>query len=501
MRTSASNIIANFTSKIWGFLSLYLFSRLYLSFTGAENFGIISYYALLFGIVGFVDVGISACITREFAKPNSNHYLKNLLHFFEKYYILICAGAAIVICLWAKFIVHFWLTDSKIPVNTLIHYVYLIAGGVTTQLMSSIYFGALMGMQKQIAANSIQIGLNVAKMVGGALILYYFPQELYRFFGWQIVCNILNVLLLRAVLLKNLHSKEASLSENFTGLSKEMWKYMGSMTLVSILSAIAIQSDKLTASKYLVPSDFGFYSLASTLSLLPVLITMPVSTAIFPVLVRSYSAQDYKKLYRVYEVVSFGILIIVLPLCFILGVYGEDIYKIWLSATNVSMAPSQIKYLIIFLSIGNTFQALQYLPFNLLMAKGKTKFTIYQAAAEVIFLIPALFFCVKHFGLVGIGIPWGIVKSIGFFYLLAVVSKIKIEKNYMNYNKLFLIPTASVVVTGLIISLFTYMLPPSLFTTVLSCVLILVLSVVVSVFTYDRRLLNITYIKNLINSR
>jgi O-antigen/teichoic acid export membrane protein len=499
MKTSAKNILANFISKIWGFVSLYLFSRLYLSFAGAEQFGVISYYALIFGIVSFVDVGISASLTREFAKEADDDWLLKLIRFFEKIFILICALGGVSICLFSKTISTHWLISATIPTTLLTHYVCLIGIGVATQLMSSIYFGALMGKQMQVWANSAQVILNIVKTVGGAFILYIHADDLYLFFLWQILCNVLYLFVLRSHVFGALKKHKTIVDIGFADVPKELWHYMGSMVLMAVLSAVGIQSDKLIASKFLSSADFGFYSLGSLLSQLPVLIVMPVAAAIFPVLVKNYSTDNNERLYKVYEMVSFGVVLLVLPLCFVLAIYGEEIFKLWLSQKNISDAPAQIRYLILFLTLGNTLQALQYLPFNLLMAKGKTKFTIYQAAFEIVFLIPALIYCIHHYGIAGIGIPWFIVKFLGYFYLLIVTDNLKPKAIHINYKKFIVLPFIFTAIIAIGTSFLFQQMPfNNAIRTIAAAMIIFICAIGINVFFYDKSFFKLQTLQSLL---
>ncbi len=494
MKTSAKNIVANFVSKVWGFLSLYLFSRFFLNLAGADQFGVISYYTLIFGIVSFVDVGISATITREYAKHAADDYLRGLLRFFEKFYIPICLAGGLLICFFAKPITSFWLISSKIPTAYLVHYICLIGIAVATQLMSTIYFGALMGRQLQVWANGAQIIFNILKVVGCTVLLYLYPYSLYLFFIWQIICNVVYAALLRHKVFTSLDTLHHN---SFTGLSKEMWHYMGSMTLVAILSSIGIQSDKLAASKFLQTTDFGFYSLASTLSQLPVMVVMPIAAAIFPVFVKNFSIGNHTKLNQVYATVFFGVAVLIFPLCAVIAFYGEDIFRIWLSAKNVNSAPKDIQYLILFLALGNTFQAMQFMPFNYLMAKGKTKFTIYQTAAEVLFIFPALFYFIQLYGLIGIGIPWFIVKFIGFFYLVYVTHKNLDNNSYhFQYGKIIMMPA----VTALFVAGLFYLLYQQMPQTTIGVIIIMAMTMFaaigLSILFYDKSLLKISKLKD-----
>ena len=177
MRTS-TNITFNFLSKIWGFLSLYMFSRIFLNLLGIDLYGVISFYTLFFGTASFIDAGLSATINREFAKTHTDYYLKRLLLFFERLFLLLCVILIFLIIIFSEKISMHWLSANTLPTAALASYVRLMGIAVGTQLMSSLYFGALMGRQLQVRANSIQIMVSIARTLGGVLLLYVCPRTL-----------------------------------------------------------------------------------------------------------------------------------------------------------------------------------------------------------------------------------------------------------------------------------------------------------------------------------
>src|SRR5690606_24451714 len=130
-------------------------------------------------------------------------------------------------------------------------------------------------------------------------------------------------------------------------IDPSLWKYLGGMTLIAVLSSLTIQSDKLAASKLLNLADFGYYSLASTLSQLNVIIVAPIGLAIFTLLVKNYSTNNLKRLYKLYETLLFGIAVLIIPVCLILCLFGNQIFEFWISERNVAAAPVGISTLIV----------------------------------------------------------------------------------------------------------------------------------------------------------
>lgn len=488
MNIALKNTAANFVSKVWGFVVLYLFSRIYINILGVELYGVISFYTLAFGIASFADVGLSSSITKEFSKEEQPSYYLGLLFLFERIYFILCLAVAIIIAIFAPQISEKWLNGASntIPIPILTDYVRLIGLGVATQLMSSIYFGALMGRQMQVWSNGVQILTSVLKNIGVIAVMYLIQKSLYTFFLWQIIINLLFIFLLRRKILKTFSNLKVP-ALTIAGVSRDFWRYMGGMTLIAVLSALTIQSDKLVASKVFSLSDFGFYSLASILAQLPVLIVTPIALAIFPIFVKKYSSAQYQKGENVYRKVAFGTSLIIFPIGAVLTFYGSTIFHIWISTKNMVGVPKNIDVLITFLAIGNTFQALQYIPFYFLLSLGKTKFTIYQATAELLFLIPALYYFTNQYGLAGIGIPWMIVKIVGFIYLSVVAEKTQLQSSKLSLFKMTIVPMVVTFIVAIGVNFIVQLATP-IQQLLLACFPIAILSALINIYLYDASL-------------
>lgn len=136
---------------------------MYIKLLGIENYAVIGLYSLLLGIISFADAGMSSAITREFSSERNVVYKYSLLRKIENLYILICLIISIVVFIFSDAIACNWLISNKITQIDLSYYIILIGIGVSIQLLSSIYFGSLFGLNEQIRANSFQILWNLIK--------------------------------------------------------------------------------------------------------------------------------------------------------------------------------------------------------------------------------------------------------------------------------------------------------------------------------------------------
>ena len=155
------NIGANYVGQAWGLISVFLFVPFYIKFLGMESYGLVGFYITLMGVLAFADIGLTATLTREFARLSTGDYTESdksdLLRTFELIYSCIALFLAISLWFAAPYIANEWLQSQKISPNQLIFVIQLMGASIALQLPANLYVGGLMGLEKQVVANVIQV--------------------------------------------------------------------------------------------------------------------------------------------------------------------------------------------------------------------------------------------------------------------------------------------------------------------------------------------------------
>jgi len=427
-QSNLAKLISNYGSKLWSMISVFIFIPLYIKFLGTENYGLIGFYALLLGIISFADSGMSSAIIKEFSQDSDSNYKYSVLKNLEKIYIFVCSIICIAIFFSSSFIADRWISANGISKNDLIYYVRLIGLGVTTQLTSSLYFGALFALNRQVGANLLQFFWSFSRSALVLLLFLIFSKSIEIYFIWQIVCNVGYILILRSFIIKQLSIANAGLAlkKEFNKLPRHMVQYIGGMIFIAIISAINIQADKLVTSSMFDLATFGFYNIASSLAQIPVIFATPLIAFAFPLFSKfsSGNEDDAKiKSLEVFNKVFYLINIIGLVLTSGIFFYSKEILTLWTGNSVPSSVFNEIVVDVQLLIIGSFFLALQLPLYYLLLSKGKTKYTIYQGGVQLLIGIPLLYYCSNKYGLIGIPIPWLLINFAAFVYLFIIVNK------------------------------------------------------------------------------
>lgn len=415
------NIIANYIGKIWGFISLYLFIPFYIKILGIESYAIINFYTVLLSILLIADVGLSATLNREFSKSEDNIYKANLLKTIERLYFIISIVLFLIVFIFSNKISIYWLNSNYFPNEKLSLIIKLMGGSISFQLLTIMYNSGLMGLQKQVKSNTIQIFSSLFRQ-GIVIIPLYFYRSIELYFYWQLFFNFIFFIISRQSLWNQINIIHKS---NFDlKILRNLIGFTLGMMSMSLISGLNTQLDKLLVSKMLSLESFGHYSIASILAQSPSILILPIAIAILPKLTKISTTGDKDELKKIFHNYSFIIATIASTITLVLFLYTKDFIFIW---TKDNLISSNVETVSKILLLGGFFLSLQYMPYHLAIANGHTRTNLFLGIFMILLIIPSLYFFINSYGLVGAALPWLFLNFIATFYL-----GYKIIKKFIN---------------------------------------------------------------------
>ncbi|WP_159730182.1 lipopolysaccharide biosynthesis protein [Sphingobacterium sp. 18053] len=437
MKSTVLNVLTNYGNKLWGILSIYLFVPLYIQLLGVEAYGIISFYTVVLSIISLADLGLSSAVIKEFSASFSDGYKYSVFKLVEKKYFIICGTVLLGLLLTSNFIAVHWLQTDKFPIEDLTKYVMLISFGVSFHLCSSLYYGALFGLGYQARANMYQFFWALLRTGVVVIILRYVSNSLYSYFFWQIICNVGYVFLLRYSVLSYFIKRIKVLYLEFVKLPKHILIYIGGMSLISIISAVNTQMDKILISSLFTLKVFGYYTLASSLAQSPTLLGMPLATSLFPTFVKLVSERDMDGLKSLFRISNYILNVIVFIVSFSLYFYISDLFRFWLGNRIEEGYREDMEFLARTLIVGTVFLSMQLLFYYALLAFGKTKYTVYQGVFQITMGVPLLYYFIHVLGFRGAGYSWIVINLGAYIYLFFPLRKLfdyGFYKLFVNYT-------------------------------------------------------------------
>ncbi|SHM28282.1 Membrane protein involved in the export of O-antigen and teichoic acid [Chitinophaga jiangningensis] len=474
------NIIANYLGKIWSFVSVYIFIPIYIKMLGIESYAIINFYAVILAMLFFADAGLTATLNRELARSTDRSYTRNLLFTMERIYLFICIGIALTIGIFSNTIATHWLKSNSIPERDLTLCMVMIGVGIALQFYSTLYNGGLMGLQKQVLANGLQVTWSIFRF-GVALLPLYFYPNLLVFFIWQMLINAIFLMLTRFELWKALKSDIPAVCD--FSIMKGLWGFALGMMAMGIISALNTQLDKLLISKILSLEDFGYYSLATTFAQVPVIFTTPIALAVLPQMTKLTAEKNKGQLARVFHRFSFIITVFAVTIGCLLFLYSKELITLW---THNPTIADKVDIVAKILLIGGVFLAYQLMPYHLSIANGYNKVNVRIGLMVIILLVPSLIFLIQKWQLIGAGIPWMTINLIAFVLLGYLLLTKFLPGELQRWASMdILLPTLMTCVLIYTLYLATHMLPGG-WLILVYCAVIGTVSLVANLILYNK---------------
>lgn len=427
------NIIANFFGRFWSILSNYLFIPLYISFLGIESYSVISFSLILVGIMGILDAGMTATLSREFANSTKDVVTKQrTLSTFEIIYFCISIVIVLLFFVGAEIIATEFIEVSSISHSDVVTVIKILGIGIALQMIANFYMGGLLGLGHQVSANILQIVWGIFKNGLVIVLIWYLPSITY-FFWWQIVVTLFYVIALRYFLLKKLLENDTKMRFKWewdSAILKNTWRFAGGMLLISLVAVINTQLDKLAISKLLPLAELGYYTLAVALAQGLVVITSPIAMATLPKFTSLYSESKISEASDIFYHTFNMVAVIVFSFASILVLFSFKILYIWTG--NMELSIKSENYTPIF-AVGSAFLSMQVIPYNIAIANAYTRFNNIIGLASILFTIPAYWISVKYYGAQGAAISWMVFQvAITPIYIYLIDKKFLVGHTTVN---------------------------------------------------------------------
>lgn len=448
-----NNILANFVGRFWALISNFLFIPLYIKYLGFESYSIISFTLLIAGIMAVLDAGLSATLSREFARKDNTHTDKiRTFKTLEASYLLITVTSIFIVFLFSNFLAVKWINLEGYESREVATFLKIISFDIGFQLLYRFYSGGLLGLDKQVKANFYQVGLGILRNGLVVLIIIFYPT-LDVFFLWQTSSTILFTLLIKLSLEKDLIGK---ISINFStkiekNILKKNWGFAGGMLLIAIIAAFNTQMDKIIITKLLSLKSLGYYTLALSLSQVLIAIANPISIALLPKFTSEYSQGNNQKASFIFNKFSVLVSILIFGVMANMSFFAKDL--IWVWTGNLYVANQAYIYLPI-ISLSMSMLALASLPYQVAISNGYTKLNNILGISSLLITIPGYFLATRQYGAIGAAFVFCFVQSMTTFIYIFFINKKFLKSNILKdiYWKQYILPFS---VAGIVAFLFS----------------------------------------------
>ncbi|MCX8523531.1 oligosaccharide flippase family protein [Chryseobacterium formosus] len=434
------NIIANVIGKFWSALSGFLFIPLYIKFLGFESYSVISFTLIVAGVMAVLDAGLTATLSREFARKDQLIVEKfRVFKTLETCYFLIIIFTGIFIFFFSDFIAVKWLNLKIIDPERVSLFIKIIGFEAGFQMLFRFYMGGVLGFEQQIKANIFQVGWGMLRN-GVVVLVIYFVPSLEMFFTWQLISTIIFTILMRFSILRILSGKYI-LGFKPT-LEKEIFfkigRFAGGMLLISLIASLNTQMDKLTISKLLDINILGYYTLAISIATGIYILVSPISIALLPRFTALYSKGEKENAKQLYKKIN--LFVSILLFSFMANIMFQGNKIIWIWTGNSDLAEKANIFLPI-LSFSFSMLALATIPYDIAIANGYTKLNNLLGILSLFLTLPGYWIATKLYGGIGSAYVFCLVQTmITLVYLYFINKKFLSLTLYELFIKNLLLP-------------------------------------------------------------
>jgi O-antigen/teichoic acid export membrane protein len=418
MRKLKSNITFNFLGIAWlGLLTLAV-TPIQVHLLGIEAFGFIGLITVLQVLLGTLDLGLSATVTKVISSDHSERHgaSANAVNSASTAYWFIALLIAGLLWMNAEQVAGFWLSRTMLDPATVTLGIQIIAVYLGLRWPIAFYVGVINGLQRMDILNLIRVGVHTLRLVGGVVVLLICP-DLVAFLVWFALSSLVELLVYGLITYSLLPTLRLSFYFSLVSL-KDIWKYSAKMNLIAIASLILSQADRLAVTKLLSLEALGYYSVVYNASSVISLLQSAINSASFPAFSYSFSKAQHAELLSRYNRASELMAVVVALPCFLLVFFSREILQFWIS-TEVA---DEAAWTMVWLAIGFFLNAIVSSAYTVAVACGQPNLPLKISLQSMVLYIPALYWLVNLYGISGAAAAWA---GLNAFYVLTLIPSVQ----------------------------------------------------------------------------
>ncbi len=449
-----SNIIANYLGQGWIALMNVAFVPYYLDLLGVESFALIGFFLMLQTVVSVLDLGMTPAISREMSRFVSGVVLpqeiRDLLRTIETIAWAIALSLLISAIVVSPLMASYWFSSKSIGTESLQRTLCIMAFVLAVRFVENVYKGSLMGLQRQVLFNIVNVSFTTIRQAGAVFVLQFVMPSIDAFLAWQAIISVASLVVMGYCVYSAI-PRSSRWSKFSLDSLRNIRRFALGMVGITSVTILLTQVDKIMLSKLLSLEQYGYYSLATMISGVLSLLVAPISQAVYPRFVACCSNDEEDSLIRTYHLSSQLVSVLVAPIACVLSFDSHGVVFGWTGDRTIASATYS---LLTVLTIGCYLNCVMWIPYQCMLAHGWTRLTFIGNCVAAAILIPSLPFVISRYGAVGAATIWFILNlgylffSIHFFHR----TLLKNEK-WSWYLSDVLYPTAAAFAAVLLFSL------------------------------------------------
>ena len=401
MSLTAISVLINYASRGWAALLAIAFVPIFIKLLGIEGYALVGLYISLSSLMVFANIGLNATVLRELARYSggalSGQEAKDLVFSAASLFAGMLLVFIALAYLTIPIVFYDWAASSALEHSQVILSIKLAFVALALRAVGALYRNGLIGLDKHIIANTIDIISISARYIGVTILLVFYKNDIVFFFIAQVIICLGEIISYRVALLVNLPITERNARWQMRLLIKN-WRYSIGVAGLGCLTALLLQVDKLILTKMVSLEQFGYYSVAFTIAAVLSALSYPVVVTWQPKLARLHAEKNFFQLNVMYKYGCRLLVLVTVPASLVLCAFANELLYLWQQSEDVIQNSSLTMSLLV---LAQMMLALTYMTQVLQMAYGWTRLLVISQALALLVLVPALVIMSSYWGIVG----------------------------------------------------------------------------------------------------
>lgn len=453
------HFFANLVGVGWTSLLQLVFVPIYVRLMGVEAYGLIGMYIALFSILQLVDLGLSPTINREMAHAAATGDAarqRNAMRTLEILYVFVAVILSLGVWIAATPIATEWIRRATLPQATITLAIKLMALLLLFQWPNALYQAALIGMQRQIAANAFKAGFATLGAVGAVLILSQVAPTITAFLTWQAAVAAAQLMTAALYAWRSLPPSSGTASFDRLWL-REISGFAMGMSGITVAGVTLTQFDKIVLSRMLPLQEFGVYTLAGVLGIGVGIISNAVFLVTYPAFTQLIAQHDDQSLLNLYRRAGQANAALNMAAAAVAVAFSQEILFLWTGDAALAGRAATVMAL---LAVGTAINGIWKHAYSLQLAYGWTRLALALSWAMVFLAIPSLILIAKTYGAVGAAAIWLALNGVLAFVGLPLTHRVYLRPLQKTW---FVDVAGPAVASAAIVALFKFVWPSAQF--------------------------------------
>jgi O-antigen/teichoic acid export membrane protein len=343
-------------------------------------------------------------------------------------YWVVAVILGLVLALSANWLSRNWITLEELTPHDATFAIQLLALRLFIGWPNAVYINILSGLQRLEVANALRV-VSTTLTIGGGIGILLITESLNTFLWWTIAIALLTLVLHIAACYR--YFPGLSLRPRFTlGSVRRVWSFSLDMNVISMLSVLYTQTDRILISRLLPLTVLGYYNAAYTVSNRGVgSIQTFFSGAMMPSFAEDYGRDRMDLLKLRFEKYSQILIYLTTLPTAIFIFWGYDVLRIW---TTPEVAEAARVALSVF-SLGVLFNSAMSTCYILAVATGHTRIPLAINVAGIVVYLPGIYWLITHWDINGAALAWLLLNVYYIFTLLPLTQRRILKANPLEW--------------------------------------------------------------------